>query len=385
MTISLADLFTPETRDDVISTFLDLADDLELAIDAWQDGGVVKTMLTIFAQQVADLELLNLEAIKGGFLDTAAGGWLSLLARSVYGVTRLDATFASTDTFRVTNSGTANVDALAGELIVAHAVTNKTYRNRDDLVGGTTLAPGVNNGIVMVADEAGSDSNAAAGTMTVLVSSQSNLTVTNLDACLGSDEELDAALRQRCRDKLGALSPNGAKGAYAYIAKTPAYSATSIPITRVNVVADETTGVVTVYLATALGAPSGGDVTIVDTAIDKWATPWGITSQAVAATPVTVPVTYHVWVKDSLLTPTQIADAIETALDVYLAGVPIGGDIIAPDTTGKIRVGILEIVIAKAVDGVVKVTVAAPAADLSLAEDEVATLGTVTPTVTVLS
>ncbi len=385
MTVSLSDLIAAASADSILGTVLDIATDLELAVTAWQEGQPTLTTLSIFAQQFADTELINLEAIKSGFLDTAEGAWLTLLAQCLYRVPRLPAVAASTLTFQVTNNGDANVDALAGELIVAHAVTGKTYRNRDDLTAGDTLAPGVNSDIVMVADEVGTDSDAAPDAITVLVSSQSDLVVTNLDACLGSDAETDPELRARCRDKLAALSPNGAKGAYAFIAKTPTYSATSVPITRVNVVASILTGVVTAYLANANGAPSDADVTVVDEAIDKWATPWGTTAAAAAATEVSIPITYQVWVSGSTLTAAQIQAKIATALAVYLKSVPIGGDAISPDPNGKVRVGILEIVIARAIPETVKVTVSLPAADEELDGNEVAKLGTITPTVTVLS
>ncbi len=385
MTLALSDLLSAASADSVFGTLLDVATDLELAVTAWQEGQPTLTLISLFAQQFADAEAVNLEAIKAGFLDTAEEQWLTLLARSVYGVTRLPATFATTSTYRVTNNGDANVEALAGELIVAHDVSGKTYRNAADLVGGTALVPGVNDDIVIVADEAGTDSDAAAGLIGTLTSSQSDLVVTNLAACLGSDEESDPELRQRCRDKLEALSPNGAKGAYAYVAKTPSFSATSVPITRVNVVASTTTGVVTSYLANASGAPSGADVTIVDTAIDKWATPWGITSAAAAATEVTLGVTYQAWVSGSTLTSAQIQAKIATALAAYFKTIPIGGDKVPPDANGKVRPGILEIVIAKAIPEIVKVTVSIPAADEELDGNEVAKLGTVAPTVTVLS
>lgn len=144
------------------------------------------------------------------------------------------------------------------------------------------------------------------------------------------------------------------------------------------------TGAIAVYLATASGAPSGGDVDIVDAAFDRWATPIATLAVATAAAEVAIDVTYHVWVKDTSLTSAEIQTAIEDALTAYLKTVRIGGDIIDPDPDGKVRVGILELVIGTAVEGTIKVEVTTPTDDVTFAEGEVPVLGTVTPTVTVI-
>ncbi len=377
-TYSITDLFTASTRDEIMGEILTIASDVGLAITAWQSGQPSRTIFAILSQKIADTTLANAEVIKGGYLDSATGAWLTLLAQCLYKVTRLPAQYATGNSLEITNSSTANVEYLAGEMIVAHEITGATYRNTADLV----LAPGVTSSIVILADVAGVASNAAAGKVTVIANP--DLAVTNLEAILGSDAETDDELRERCRNKLDALSPNGPRDVYSFIAKTPEYSATSVPITRVSPVTDPTTGVITVYLATAAGAPSGGDVAIVDTAFDLWATPLCTTAVAAAASALSVPVTYQVWIKGTVLTSSQIEDAIADALDVYFKTIPIGGDIVDPDVTGYVRTGLLELVIGKAVAGIVKVAIAAPTGDVTLTAGQVPTLGTVTPTVTVI-
>lgn len=393
MPLALSDLVKEETRDEVLGTLLTIAADVDLKVTAWQPGQPIRTFLTLVAQKVADITLLSREAIKGGLLDYAEKEWLTLLALSLYRVTRRDAKAAEGDSLSITNASDETYNVNPGDLIVAHAVTGKTYRNKFAFAipAGATIdiddAP-----VTILADEAGTGSDAAPGQITALVSSLDGVTITNTAAILGADAETDPELRDRCRDKLGSLSPNGPKEAYAFVSKTPALAAVGVAITRVLVVPDPVTGELTVFLATANGAPSGGDVTIVDTALDKWATPWCTSATAAAATNKVINVTCQVWVKGSSLTPAQIQSAVAVALAAYFKSLPIGGDKIAPDTRGKVRVGNLELVVGKATTGIVKVEVTIPAADVELVgladgdtTAEVATLGVVTTTVTVLS
>jgi hypothetical protein len=76
--------------------------------------------------------------------------------------------------------------------------------------GGHALSPLGTLTLDFSADEAGSDSNAAAGEIDTLVTTMLGVTCSNDTlAALGIDEESDESLRERCRAKLGMLSPNG--------------------------------------------------------------------------------------------------------------------------------------------------------------------------------
>src|SRR5690606_14818917 len=72
----------------------------------------------------------------------------------------------------------------------------------------------------VIAFEAGSASSSSAGEITEIVTTMLQVTCSNPVALIGRDEESDPALRQRCRDSLGALSPNGPQAAYEYWAKS---------------------------------------------------------------------------------------------------------------------------------------------------------------------
>lgn len=386
MTFSLADLINPKARDEFITEILAVADSLSLPTTAWQPGQWTRTMIALFAEGSSAFTKLIVEPIRGGFGDLlSSDDWANAWAKGQFDVDRVAATAATTDTYTATNASGLAYPVAAGDMIVANPVTGKTYRNQAAIVipaGGSLV-------FAIAADEVGTGSNAAPATITTLVApSLIGVTVTNPDACLGSDKETTPALVLRSRSKWGSLSPGGPKTAYDYVATTPflpdgtPLSNTSTPITRAKTVADPLTGFVTVYIATSSGAPSGPDVAIVQTAIDKWAEPWCATATAVAATPHSVAVTYHAWIRSSLTAP-QLQSAIATALAEFFATLPIGG-IVIPPAAGFVYVEELDVVISGANAGTVKVTVSLPAADVAIADSEVPTLGAITPTITLL-
>ncbi len=233
------------------------------------------------------------------------------------------------------------------------------------------------------ADEPGIASNAAPSTITTVVSSLVGVTCTNPLTFIGTDQETTLALVKRARSKLGALSPNGPKDAYNYVVTSPTLTpGLSTPITRTRTIASETTGDVSVYCATAAGAPTAPDIVIAQDAINTYAEPWGVTSTAIAATPHVIDVTYQAWLSGTQLTTGQAQTAIEDALSLWFSTLDLGGYVIPPDT-GAVYVSSLEQVIGQAV-GALRAVVSLPAADVVLTPNEVAVLGTITPTITLL-
>lgn len=380
MSYGLSDILTPAERSEMLDELLSIAASLEMPTTSWQSGQPILTLLTTVSQKLADLSVIAVDITKGGFGDLLpSDAWADIWALSRFNVVRVSAVQA-TGKVNATNASLSNYTLAAGEFIVAHATTGKIYRNTTAIVILATVGLA---DIDIAADEPGTGSNATPATITVVVSTLVGVGVTNPLSVLGTDKETTFALVTRARAKLGSLSPNGPKDAYNFVATTPELSATSTPITRTRTVADLTTGNVSVYLATAAGAPSAPDVAIVQTAIDTYAEPWGITSTAIAATPHVIAITYQAWVSGSQLTSAQIQTAIGGALATWFAALDLGGYVIPPDT-GAIYVSALEQVIGQATPGILRVVVSIPAADVVLTPNEVATLGTITPTITIL-
>ncbi len=379
MAMTIDQLVTPLTTDEALTELFELAADLELSTTAWQSGQPIYTYLQVIAQKFADMTEVLAEIAKGGYGDLLPSDmWATLWAASRFNVTRTVAE-AATGEVTFTNASVTEYTKAIGEVIVGHATTGKTYRNSEAMVIpalGTLTAD-------IAADEVGTDSNAAPGAVTEMVVSLTGVTCTNAEPVLGQDDETTAALVERARSKLAALSPNGPKEAYHFIATTPEYADVGTAITRTKVDADPDTGEIAVYLATANGAADTDDVPIVQAAFDEWCEPWCTTSTAVVAAEVSQAVTYRVWCRGSTLTSVQIATAVDAAIATFFAGLDIGGTEISPGA-GYLYVEALRQAIGQATPGIQQVTITVPAADLAMTVGQVAVLGAIASTVTIL-
>lgn len=374
--ISLASLLVQETKDAIFSRALSFCASVGLPTTAWQVGGPELSILRFLSETLEMVEALASNYVRSGFLDYASGDWLILLAQQVYGVEAIGATYGSC-TCTLTNSGGGIYQVDAGDLIAINSGTGATYRNAD--------AATINGGahvLTFVADVAGSAGNASVGQIDTLQTTLLGVTITNTTASVGVDAESELSLRQRCRDKLGMLSPNGPKAAYDYVVRTPSLTGSS-EITRSRTVADSTTGQVTVYVAGASGSVSSPAITAAQTAVETYCTPLCITPTVVVATPVTVAVAYAIWVYTSVgLTDTEIKSQIASALGDMIARRPIGGDVIPPSTTGYVYNGHLESTIRNVFPNqIFRLDLSTPASDTALTAAQVAVLGSVTGTV----
>ncbi len=379
MTVSLASLITTMTKAQIYSYAIGIANAIGLPVSSWQAGDPTRAQFHTESEFLATLEDVVVGYIKSRFLDLATGQWLKVKAEQDYGVTVPEASFATTDVVLTNNGGGFYPDIQAGDLTFKSTISGKTYRNT---TGGTLASgPATTLTVTVVADEAGSDSSAGAGEIDDMVTALTGVTCSNAVAAIGVDEQDEEVTRQQCRDRLGRLSPNGAKEAYGDVAIDSTLTGTS-GITRHREYGDSDTGDVTVYLAGPSGAVSSGDRTLVETAILKWATPLCITPSVVSVANVTVAITYSLWIyKSCNKTAAEIAVDIEAALGAMLARRPLGGDIIAPATSGKLYLSMIESTIRGVFPQAFRVVVSAPSGDTDLTNGQVAALGTVTPTI----
>jgi len=233
--------------------------------------------------------------------------------------------------------------------------------------------------VEVVADEAGSDSGASIGEIDTMVTTLLGVTVSNTTAAVGTDDESNESIVEGARDKLGSLSPNGPADAYDYVAKESSLTLTT-NVTRSRTIADSATGDVTVYLAGPSGAVAGADVTLVETAITTYAAPLTITPTVTSAANLAVPITYELWIYESVgLDQDAVETAVEAALDTMFESRPIGGDVVSG--TGKLYHSLIESTIrATYPDDIFNVAVTVPAGDTTLTINQVATKGTITVT-----
>lgn len=380
----LSDLTTPLTVDEIKTAIYDTIAARGVDTTAWKPGSVVRTMIAGVAIVLAAMSGLIALIAASGFLALSSGPWLTLVARYVYNTERITGTFASG--FITIDNASGNVYAIdVGDLVVTNTTTGATYRNTA-VVNIASLQTGVIAAIQ--ADEIGTASNAGAGAIDDLVTSYLGLSVTNDAALVGTDDETDESLRARAQEMTGALSPNGPKDAYSYFAKGAVRAdGTAIGVTRVKATPDGT-GNVAVVVANASGPVSGTqgnpatDLGAVHLAMEENAVPLGITLSTASATALTVNVVGTLWAKETLsLTDAEIAAAVTPRLSALMAGMPIGGVVIAP-ADGKVYVQAIEAEITDAVRGYfVDLDITTPAADVAVTGSQAPVSGTLTLTV----
>lgn len=376
---TLASLLTVETAAQIYARGLAVATGLGLAVTSWVVGDPTRSLYHYLAEVLETLEINVAGYVASGFLDYATKDWLTVLAKQVFGVDRVEATFATTGV-TLTNGGGGLYTIAVGDVTVKASGTGKTYTN----TSGGTLASGPATTLTLdfAADEAGASSSAGAGTIDTMVTTMLGVTCSNALAAVGLDAEEDEALKDRCRAKLGMLSPNGPRDAYDFVVRSSALTGVS-EITRSRTIADSLTGNVTTYLAGASGPVSGAAVTAAQAAIEKWAAPLCITPTATNSSSVSVAVTYELWLYDSVgETGATILATVLSSLQAMFRTRPIGGDIANNTPPGKLWKSLIESTIREAYPNhAFRVSVPVPAGDTTLAINEVAALGVVTGTI----
>jgi phage-related baseplate assembly protein len=321
VTISVSSLFSVQTADKILQLGLEVASALGIPVSTWSAGDPTRSLYKYLAEVLATHDIVVAEFVKAGFLSSASGDWLTVLAEEVYGVTRTEATYA-TPAVTLSNAGGGNYPLAPGELTVRNIATDKTYHNTNS----ATIAPGATSVTFnLVADEAGSDSSVGALEITELVTTLLGVTITGSTVGLANDAESDSALRERCRASLGALSPSGPADAYSYVARSTVLTGVT-GINRASAVGSST-GAVTVTIATASGPADAAALTAVQSAVLRWATPLCSNPTVVSASALTVNFDIIVYKRTSLTaTQPEVKEAINNVIAQLFADVPIGGN-----------------------------------------------------------
>ena len=380
MALPIDVLQTPLTADSVEGTILDTISAVGVpTVTNWKKSGSLRITIRAIATVIASVTAIIAMIARAAYLDYATKDYLTLLAYYVYGVTRIDATYA-TGAATLVNTGGGSFSFAAGDVTIQNPTTGATYTITQAFsltpvgTSGATAA-----GLSIQATASGSASSSNPGTITAIVTSILGVTCTNPLSVVGLDAESDPDLVTRCREKLGALSPNGPSGAYSFVAKGIGQG-----ITRVQVSPLSHTGVVTAYLATSSGAANSTVVGLANSAIQTLAQPLGITSTGVAATEVLVPIAY-VALSDgtSMASTAQMQTNVATALTALFATWPIGGK---ADDSGAtwLFTDAIRNAIRKSDPSIYSVRLATPAADVALALGQVATFSTASASVVVV-
>ena len=366
MTVTFEELMTPVPQSEVLAASIEVAQDLELPVTSWQETSVAREMMYISAQTGANVSAALTPIARGGLLDYAEGPWLTLLAAQQFDVTRIQSTFA-TGNIRLSNSTATPHTFAAGDVRLINDQTGATYTNQ---TGGTLAASPGTLTLEFSADEPGSASDFTSGQTLTLVVSIPGVTASWVADLLGTDEELDPALRQRCRDSLGRASPNGPAAAYDYFAKsTLRPDGTNVGVTRTRRI--EANATVYVYVADPDGVVTSEDVELIQENIDANCVPTGFTAVVASASTLAIAISMTLTpsptsTEDQATTQTRITAAIAD----YFSTIGVGGDD-AASFRGVYLSTLITIIRVAAGSAVVDVTLSLPAADVALAVNQV--------------
>lgn len=329
--ISIDTLISPPTDEQILETYLSILETLSVPARSWRKGGVARSILRVVAKTQAGFVQIMAEAIKSGFLETASGGWLTLLAKNVFNVDRKEATFATGDV-TISNGGGGVYAFNPDEVRFLSSSTGKAYTN----TGSFTLDPAETKSIPVRAVELGAASSAPPGTIDTLETVLTLVTVTNPTFVIGADEETDADLRTACRNKLAAISVRGPRGAYAFAVRDARrLDGSFVDVNRVQISSSSSTGVVTCYVASPAGAPDPADLEFIEESIEAIARPDSVTVNVLAATEVPLTRTLTVWTRRvDGLAAADVKALVEAAIAKEIAIYPIGGYPKPPATQG---------------------------------------------------
>jgi hypothetical protein len=320
MTIQVQSLFVVESATKLFDKGLEVAVSMGLPVTTWRTGDPTLSTYKYLATILSQLEGVNAEFIKAGFLSSAEGDWLTVLAWEVYGVERVEATFADPDV-SIINNGGGQFEFEPGQAIFKNSITNKTYHNTNTV---TFSGVGATATFELEADEEGSDSSVGANEIDEIVSAMDGVAITSSTAGLATDEQSDTALKEQCRASLGALSPNGPGDAYEFVARNPTLTGQT-GVTRAKSYGSPT-GAVTLYIAGPSGPVDGAAVNAVQDAVERWATPLTANPTVISAAGATINVTVTLAKKPTMTeTEAAVESEVENVIVTGFAEVPIGG------------------------------------------------------------
>ena len=366
MTTSYATLTTPVTQAAYLSQILATLAAQGFPVTAWQPGNAGRTLAVADAAALTDLRAVIADVARGGYLDTATGDWLTLLAAGLFDLTRTPAVFAvgSVTLACVATAGPYSITA--GALVV----TDGTRRWRSTNTTTQTLPSSGSLVVNVRAESPGTAYNVSGSTLllTPVSPSLAGVTVTAASSWLttsGVAEESDAALRARCRLRWSTLGRGANLDAYTYNALNAGVSA----VTRAQAVPGGGDGTVAVYIAQAAATATSPQVASVQTYINA-VNPITDTATVTAATAVTINVAATVYVlaaSDSTANRVLATDAISA----YINGLAMGDAVV---DVARIGASIYSAA------GIRDVDLSAPINDTTISAGQVAVVGTVTLT-----
>jgi hypothetical protein len=379
MPLSLADLQTAQTKEDIRTLLEDLLEDADFPVTAWQDEGVARAFLETQAALGAVLTERVAELSKQGFLSSAEAEYLTALVASHYDETRNPAV-ASVFDVECTNSGAVTHGPLAAGAILFRASDGQIFQN----TGAETLTAGAAVIVEVQAQAAGAASNIEAQTLELATPLAGVVAVFDgTFTTAGADAESDPKLRERARSKWGTLRVEKVRDGVLNLVRGASASIHGVAIDDDN---PRGPGTVDVYLAAENATAGGADVTAAQGALDDAFFGNGTVDklvQAFAAPTTTQAVAATVYVRGS--TSEVVTPALQTAWEDFLVDVPVGGFDLSPGPDNALPRGMIIAALGAAHSSVLAVDVTSPSSDVTVPANTKVLDGGLTLTVVVLA
>jgi uncharacterized phage protein gp47/JayE len=367
--VTLDDLIKPAGEEGVRAFLYRLLDAGGFPTSSWASGSVPRRIVESLGVIGQDTLALIANLGRGGYLESARGVWLTLLARSFYLVERHPPVFARGIVVLADAAGNGPT-VIAPRSLWATSTSGRRYQNVD----GGTLPKNGTLPLTWEAESPGSLWNIPANTLNRLATPLPGVTVINPPlevgklawlAQAGTDEEPDESVRERCRARWPELGTGTTALVYAAWAKTA-----SDEITRLRVFENAPyNGQVRIVAASAAGALPPDALQAVRDYIEPRRT-LTVKVTVDSATDVTVPVRGTLYVKAAFYRGAQ--KALSDALTAYQSTLDIGSPIY--------RAQLIEELMSP--EGAINAVLLEPAVDTPIAQTAIATL---VPNITVVA
>jgi len=273
--LSLRQLLTPVSVEQVRAACLELLDSVGFQATAWEAGDAPRTLVELFSTLVSDVTYAIADIAAGGYPGLAAGPYADLLGQFFFNLTRVQPTRAVGLMVLHSDPAAPPHTFAANELTVSDADNDsaRTYA----VQSSGTLAPGATMTVTVIANAAGTDSNIAPNTPTLVlrIVPLLGVTVTNPPqppvtpentwlTAPGTDKETDGKggrYNARMMARWDRMAPLGnTKGAYR------AWVLEALPaVTRISVHNGIAPLAIRIVCATAVGGIDAGQIaTITD-------------------------------------------------------------------------------------------------------------------------
>lgn len=381
MAYTLADLLDPPDEAEVTTTLLGALTSLGFPVSSWPSGGVGRTLVQGTARVLADALSLVSNVARGALLDLAPGAdpgsnspgdWLTLNVASNYTLGRRPAQFAVVKVRLTVASGAGPYTVTPGGMW-AKSPAGRRYNSRN--ASNVTLTAGPSTAdIELRAELAGASGNVGVPTAFTLETPLPGVTAVAVETeggsgtamvLAGSDQERDAALRDRARGRWATLGLQKIPEAYDALARQAPSAADPnvFPVTRTKV--DNSNprgpGTVDVWFASDTGPLDAPDEAAVAAYLQER---MSVTADLQAENAESLPLLIIAVLQMRTPSDAAVTDARDR-VTALINATPIGGTLYLN--------AIIEELMAPA--GVVNVLVVSPVADTVLEPHQVVTVG----------